>query len=329
MEKVNIGVIGAGVMGSHHIRVLSGIKDVSLIAVSDVDLEKLKEITQKVNVRWLYKDHKEMLSKERLDGVIVAVPSAFHKKVVLDCIEAGVNVLVEKPISDNLKDAREMVDKAKKKKIIFTVGHIERFNPVVMKIKEFLDSKMLGKIYLVNTIRIGPFPKRLYNAPGGVLVDLSVHDIDIINYLVGNINQVYSQLIISGKQEIYAKSLFQIDNDIRGSSEFSWVSPKKVRIIEVYGTKGMLRGDYQIQELKFYENSDEAEEALAKGKISEGKIIEYPINKQEPLKVELEHFVDCIKNKKEPLVKPEEALKALKIALAILESGENNKVIKI
>jgi len=326
---MNIGVIGAGIMGSNHIRVISAMKDVNLTAVCDVDLEKLKEMTQKVNVRWLYKDYKEMLSKERLDGVIVAVPSAFHKKVVLDCIEAGVNVLVEKPISDNLKDAQEMIDQAKKKKIIFTVGHIERFNPVVMKIKEFIEKNMLGKIYLVNTIRVGPFPKRFYGTPGGVLVDLAVHDVDIINYLVGNINQVYSQLIVSGKQEIYAKSLFQIDNDIRGSSEFSWVSPKKVRIIEVYGTRGMLRGDYQNQELKFFENSDESEGALAKGKISEGMIIEYPIQKQEPLKLELDHFIDCIKNKKQPLVKPEDAIKSLKIALAILESGENNKTVRI
>ena len=329
MEKINIGIIGAGIMGTNHIRVISAMKDVNLTAVCDVDLEKLKEITQKINVRWLYKDHNEMLEKERLDGIIVAVPSAFHKKVVLDCIEAGVNVLVEKPISDNLKDAQEMIERAKKKNIIFTVGHIERFNPVVTKLKEFIDKGMLGKIYLINTVREGPFPKRLYGTPGGVLIDLAVHDMDIIEYLVGNINQVYSQLIVSGKQEIYAKVLLQIDDSIKGSSEFSWVSPKKVRIIEIFGTKGMLRGDYQNQEVKFYENSDESEGALDKGNIGMGNVTDYPLQKQEPLKIELEHFFDCIRNKKKPLVKPEEALKSLKIALSILESGKNNKVVKI
>lgn len=326
---INLAVIGVGVMGSNHVRVLSELENTNLVAISDIDEEKLNKAVSKYNIKNTYKNHKEMLKREKLDGVIVAVPSVFHKEVVLDCVKKGVNILVEKPIAHTPEDAQEMIDKAKEKRIIFTVGHIERFNPVVTKIKEFINEGMLGKIYLVNSVRNGPFPKRLYGFQEGVLIDLSVHDIDIIRYLVGDINRVYSQMIFSGKQEIYTKSLFQINGDIRGSAEFSWVSPKKIRVIEIFGIKGMLRGDYQNQALSFYENSDEADTALTKGSISEGKIIKYPINKQEPLKIELEHFIDCIINNKKPIVDPEDAKRALEIALSIYESGKHNKVVQI
>ena len=326
---VNIAVIGTGAMGSNHVRVLSELSGVDLVAISDTDEEKLEKLSAQYNIKSTYKDHIEMFQKERIDGVIVAVPADFHKKVVLDCIQAGVNVLVEKPISHTLEDAQEMIDKAKEKNVILTVGHVERFNPVITKIKEFIDNGMLGKIYLVNSIRIGPVPKRLWGVGDGVLVDLSVHDIDIISYLVGDIEKVYSQLIFSGKQEIYAKNLFQIKDKVMGCSEFSWISPKRSRTIEISGVKGTLKGDYFSQELTLYENSDESETALTKGNISAGNVVNQPVNKQEPLKLELEHFIDCIKNNKKPLVTPEDAKKSLKVALSILESGKENKSIDI
>ncbi len=325
---VNIGLIGVGIMGTNHLRVLSNLNDVN-VSISDVDKDKCEELAKTAKVKSYYFDHKEMLDKEELDGVVVAVPSAFHKQIVLDCIEKGVNILVEKPIAHSLEDAQLMIDKANEKGVLLTVGHTERFNPVITKIKEFIDEGRLGKIYLVNSVRIGPFPKRLYGLQEGVLIDLSVHDVDIIRYLVGDIREVHSQMIFSGKQEIYARSLFKIDGDTMGSAEFSWVSPRKRRTIELFGIKGILRGDYINQELTFYENSDESEAALEKGTISEGKIIKYPIYKQEPLKLELEHFIDCIKNNKQPLVTSEDAKKALKVALSIYESGKDNKSVNI
>lgn len=326
---VNIAVIGTGVMGTNHVRVLSELEGVNLAAISDIDEEKLKLLSSKYNIKNTYKNHDEMLKNEKLDGVVVAVQAEFHKKVVLDCIKAGVNILVEKPIAHSLEDAQEMIDKAKEKGVMLTVGHIERFNPVVTKIKEFIDNGMLGKIYLINSIRAGPVPKRLWGLHEGVIVDLSVHDVDIINYLVGDIEQVYSQLILSGKQEIYAKNLFEIKDGIMGCSEFSWVSPKRARTIEILGTKGALKGDYFNQELTFYENSDESETALTKGTIGAGNVTNHTIDKQEPLKLELKHFTDCIKNNKKPLVDPKDAKKSLGIALAILESGKSNKPVNI
>ena len=326
-----LGVIGTGVMGSYHVRALSEMEDVELVAISDVKEEAVKEIAKRFNINKYYTDHNRMLEEVKLDGVVVAVPPAFHKKVAMDCIEKGVNILVEKPIAHTVDEADDMIKKAKEKNIVFTVGHIERFNPVVTKIKEFIKQGLIGSIYLINTIRIGPFPKRLYGMQEGVLIDLAVHDVDIINYLVGDIKQIYSQLIFSEKQEIYSKSLFKVGNGVNASSEFSWVSPKKTRIISVSGEKGMLRGNYQDQTLRFYENSEESEEGttLSKGKISEGRVIKYLIKKEEPLKIELKCFIDAIEGKREILVKPEEAKEALKIALGILESGKENCIVKL
>lgn len=327
---VNIAVIGVGVMGTNHVRVLSGLKEINFATISDIDEKKIKAIASQYGVKKTYTDHKEMLKNEKLDGVVVAVPPAFHKAVVLDCINAGVSVLLEKPIAHNLKDSQEIISKAKEKKAIVLIGHIERFNPVVAKMKELIDQGKIGEIYLVNSVRIGPFPKRLYGLQEGVLIDLSVHDIDIIRYLTGEINQVYSQLIFSGKQEIYARSLFKINKNVNGSSEFSWISVKRNRTIEVYGFKGMLKADYFNQELTLYENSNaENDDALKKGNIGVGPVIEIPITKQEPLKIELLHFIECIKNNKPPFVTLEDANRALEIALTVLESGKSDKVIHL
>lgn len=333
-----IGIIGAGTMGTNHARVLSAMKDVD-ICISEVNEERCRDIAGTFNAKSHYFDHNEMLEKENLDGVIIAAPSQFHKKLFLDCIRHKVNILVEKPIAENLHDANMMIEKARENGVIFTIGHVERFNPVISRMKEMV--KELGEIYLVNTVRAGPFPKRLYGSPGGVLVDLAVHDADIISYLVGDIDEVFAHVIRTGSQEIYANVLFKIGN-IRGSSEFSWVSPKRVRTIEIYGTNGMLRGDYHSQNLWFYENQDSApndaghsrktknlfEDIILKGNVTEGRVIQHPIRAEEPLKLELQNFVDSISGQK-PLVKPEEARKALAVALSILESGNENKAVKV
>ncbi len=329
-----IGVIGVGTMGSNHVRILSEMEDVE-VSVSDLDKEKCFAIADKFKVKSYYFDHKELL-KENLDGVVIAVPSKFHKDVFLDCVESGVNVLVEKPISENVEDAELMIEKAKEKGIIFTVGHVERFNPVVTKMKSLM--KEIGDVYLVNTIRAGPFPKRFYGSHGGVLLDLAVHDIDVISFLVGKISDLYAHVLKTGNQEIYANVLYGISEKTKGSSEFSWVSPKRVRKIEVFGTNGMLSGDYHNQTLSFWENPESGEvphssnlfeEILMKGNISAGKANEHEIEKEEPLKLELQNFLDSINKGTEVLVKPEEALHALKVAVSILKSGKDNNAVKI
>jgi len=331
---VKIGVIGIGVWGYNHVRVLSEVEESNLVAVSDLNNNRAKEISTRFRIPNYYSDHNKMLEKEDLDAVIIAVPSKFHKNVFLDCIKHNIAIFIEKPIADTLESADEMIIALENKNVVFTVGHIERFNPVIMKIRELIESNYAGEIYLVDTIRSGPFPKRLYDV--GILADLAVHDVDIINYLIGRIKQLYSNIIFSNGREIYAKVLFKVSETVKGSSEFSWVSPKRIREIKIHGTKGTIVGDYTNQSVWFYENADfiegtftDYQSMVVGGSISEGKVIRFPISKSEPLKNEIKHFIYCVKNKKKPFITAEESREALKIATLIFKSGEEDKIIEV
>jgi UDP-N-acetylglucosamine 3-dehydrogenase len=328
---IKLGIIGIGVMGSHHLRISSTMPGIKEIVISEPNPEKLNYVKEKYNVKG-YSDHIEMLEKEKPDAVIAAVPTKYHKDVVLKCLEHGAHVMVEKPIAEKIEDADEMINSAKQKNKILTVGHVERFNPAVAKLKELIQNNQIGKPYLVKTSRIGPFPKRLYGCPGGVLIDLAVHDIDVIEYLIGNIKEVYSKLIVEEKQEIYAKILLDIENSVKGSCEISWISPQRVREIEIYGTKGMFKCSYDKQRIDFYENADfteEKENIFQGGYVSVGKVTNFPVIKDEPLRLEIQNFVNSVLGKEEILIKPEQAKKVLQISLAILSSGKSNKTIKL
>ena len=320
---MKIGVIGTGSMGKNHVRVLKNIPEVDEVIISDIDKNNLENVSKLFGISKKYQDHLEMLEKEKPDGVIVATPPDSHKKNAMDVIKYETNVLVEKPIAHTIEDAEEMIKAAEKKDIIFTVGHIERFNPVVTKIKEFIDNKTLSNIYLINTRRVGPFPKRLLGNVEGVLIDLAVHDFDIINYLGGKIENIQSQIIKSKKQEIYVKTLMDLENNIKASCEFSWITPMRNRNIEIYGDAGMLKGDFYTQDVWFYENSDFQSNPsfkdtfMSTGLINAGKVVKYPIYKQEPLLLELTNFIKTIQGKDKILIKPEEGLIVLKNALSI------------
>ncbi len=322
---MKIAVIGTGVMGRNHLRVLGTFPEVSEVIAVDSDQNNLNIAHKEYFVSRSYMDYRELIAKEKVDGVIIATPPVSHKQISIDFLLSGHNVLVEKPVSHSLEEAKEIIAAAEKSGKVFTVGHIERFNPVITKIKEFIDNRLLSNIYIINTQRVGPVPKRLLGNVEGVLIDLAVHDIDIIQYLgKGIIESVKSDVLKLKKQEIYAKALMKLNNGIVASSEFSWISPRRMRIIEIYGDEGMILGDYYNQEVLFYENGDyekyssEITEAFfGAGKITAGKIINYPIYKQEPLILELKNFLNAINGKEEVFIKPSEALICLEKVLTI------------
>lgn len=319
---MKIGVIGTGTMGANHVRVLKNIPDVDEIVITDLNKDTLNHIAQKFGIKKTYTSIIECLDNEKLDGVIVATQPDTHKENTLLALERGCHVLVEKPITHDIDSAEEIIACARVNNRILTVGHVERFNPIVTKINEFLNQKMISNIYLIDTHRTGPFPKRLFGKIHGVLIDLSVHDFDIINYLVGKIKSIKSQIIRNELQEIYVKTLIDLENNIQASAEFSWISPRMVRTIEIYGDEGMIMGDFHNQEVYFYEN-DDYDSALKDNKyfmhglVKSGKVIKYPIYKQEPLLLEDINFINAIKGLEHPLVLPEEALLALNCALLV------------
>jgi UDP-N-acetylglucosamine 3-dehydrogenase len=320
---MKIAVIGTGSMGKNHVRVLKNISEVSEILIADIDSSNLTQTAEIYGIKKKYKNYIDLLENENPDGVIIATLPNTHKEIAVKILDLKIPVLVEKPIAHSVDDAEEMIKVSLRNKTILTVGHTERFNPVITKINEFIDSGLLTNIYLINSHRVGPFPKRLLGNVEGVLIDLAVHDFDIINYIGGAILSMKSQIINLGKQEIYVKTLLDVKNDIKASCEFSWVTPRRHRIIEIYGDSGMYLGDYFNQELRFFENSDynrnskSTSSFMNLGMINAGKEIKYPIFKQEPLLLEVKNFIDAIVNSTSPLVSPEDAKLALERALEL------------
>ena len=294
---IKVGVVGVGEMGQHHMRVYNDIEGADLIGIADVNERRVKEIANQRKTK-AFTDYKDLL-KEDLDAVSIAVPTILHKKVALDFIRERVNCLIEKPIATNIKDAKEIIREAERNKVKLAIGHIERFNPAVTKLKEIIENGILGKMLLLSTRRVGPFVPRIKDV--GIIVDLATHDIDIVRYLVGKeaVNIFAKSGGINNKKGDHALVILDF-GDVSASIEVNWFTPHKVRSLVATGTEGIAYLDYLKQEVVIYN--------------SEWKMIP-KIERKEPLKIELEHFLECVKNNGEPLVNGYEGLKVLEIAI--------------
>lgn len=334
MNKLKAGVIGVGSMGENHVRVYSELENTLLQSAADVNEETLRKTNQKYNIS-AYKDYGEMLSKEKLDIVSIVVPNSLHKQVAFDVISLGIPTLLEKPLALTVKEGEEIVDYAEKKKVKLMVGYLERFNPAVIELKKRLDDSELGRVYSIDVRRIGPSSTRKRDS--GVLFNIGIHDLDIIQYLLNSepvsMHSESTKGIYSEHKDMFY-GLLRFPNRVIASLSINWVSPAKVRQLCVTGEKGMFVVDYLTQDLFFYENANnksvnhEKEQkqtasqeflSVLKG-ASEGNMIKYHINRKEPLRAEIEHFVDCVAKNKKPLIDGREALKSLRLAERLIKA---------
>lgn len=292
---IKTGVVGLGMMGQHHARVYSEL-GYELVGVVDTDIERAKEIGERYGARY-YSDYAQLISQ--VDAVSIAVPTTLHRQIATDFIRQGVHCLLEKPIASNLEEAEEIIREAERKQVKLMVGHIERFNPAVLKLKQLIDRGDLGKLMIISTRRVGPFVSRVRDV--GIIIDSATHDIDIARYLTGKEPAgVFSRAgRFQHEKEDHAIVILNF-GDTTACIEVNWFTPHKVRSLVATGSKGIAYLDYIEQELTIH-NSQNA------------KTIK--IEKAEPLKLELEHFLECVKNDKKPLVDGYEGLKVLKIAL--------------
>lgn len=322
MSELNVAVIGIGNMGQHHIRNYFEMPQVNLVTVCDVNEEKGEKLAKKYNCLF-YEDYKKMLTEQRIDAVSIAVPTSLHCRVACDVLDRGVNVLLEKPIATNLVEAKNIINKAKERNLKLTIGHIERFNPAVQRIKKLITDNRLGDIVSINIKRVGGLPPQIKDA--NVVIDLAIHDIDISNYLLGEYpKEVYgfkSKNLINDRED----SAVILLKYLKASSfiEVNWVTPVKIRTMDITGTKAFARLDYINQTITLYENSyfkkdnqyANFNEFISKFSLADE--IKIGINKKEPLRCELEDFINAVSNNRKPLVAGEEAYKALEIALKI------------
>jgi UDP-N-acetylglucosamine 3-dehydrogenase len=318
---MKVGVIGAGSMGKNHARIYSEMPGIELAGIVDPDEQAGRAVARKCGCGH-YRDHRQFLERERPGAVSVCVPTSMHYSVAKDVIGSGVNLLIEKPITKNLKHAQEIVDLARKAGVKLAVGHIERFNPAVQRLKELIDRGKLGEITSILARRVGLFPPRIKDA--NVIIDIAVHDIDVFNYLLGkdpvSINASAGKALVNDRED-YA-DIFLKYNGTNGLIEVNWITPVKIRVLNVTGTKGYAELNYITQDLVMHESNyrktfDKFGDFVVRFGEPRKKLIK--VSKQEPLKLELEDFIDSVKNDREPLVNGVEGLNVLRIATDIMK----------
>jgi predicted dehydrogenase len=313
MEKIRVGVIGTGHLGSRHAKVYSSIakkSGIEFVGVCDVKKDIAKQTAKKYNTAY-FTDYHDMMDK--VDAISIVVPTNHHYQIAKDCLEEGKHVLIEKPMTRTLSEADKLVKLAEKKGLILQVGHIERFNSAVRAVEPYLK-----KPRFIECQRLGSIKQKKRVKDVGVVLDLMIHDIDIILGLVNSRVKTIEAVGMStvSDHEDIANVRLTFQNNAIADITASRVTKEETRKIRIFQEKSYILLDYLHQEAQLFKNSDRGPE---KTKIR--------IRKKEPLKVELKSFIDCVKNKKKPVVSGHEGRQALRVALDILDKINSNSKI--
>jgi predicted dehydrogenase len=332
MESIKLGVIGCGYWGPNLIRNFVEISNSEVVIVSDLKEDRLAHIKAIYPQVMVTKDYHGLFD-QNLDAVVVATPPATHYSFVKECLEHGLHVLVEKPITINSQHAEELIEISKKSDLVLMVGHTFEYNAAVHTLKNLIDSGELGQIYYVDAARLnlGLFQRDL-----NVLWDLAPHDISILMYILGcvpiSVNAQGTSFVYEGVHSVVYMNMLFPDN-IMAHIHVSWLDPCKVRRITVVGSKKMVvYNDIEsLEKIKIYDKGVEKPpytNTFADFQFSYryGDVTIPNIRFTEPLRKECQHFLDCINNHSEPLSSGQDGLRVVKIIEAAQRSlSENGK----
>lgn len=314
MKQTNVGVIGVGAMGYNHVRIYSELENANLLAISDMVRGTLDNVSKEFNTVG-YVDYDNILQLDDLEAVNICVPTVFHHDVVMSAIEAGKNVLVEKPVASHITEAKEMIDAAKDAGVILATGHVERFNPAVRVAKKLLQDGEIGEVVTANAKRLGPYPPRIRDV--GVATDLAIHDIDIFNYLFeSKAEMVFANMSSNLKNcefEDHAEIMTKYENGALSILETNWLTPYKKRQLNITGVEGIISVDYGSQSVTLYKENNKVEEVKVENK--------------EPLKEELRSFVNAVQSNKEAEVTGQDGYEALRIVEAAMKSSKEKNLV--
>jgi len=296
--------IGIGGWGKNHTRILSQLGKLS--AVCDVNPQRSKEYGEKYSVNH-YESLDDLLISEEFDGAFVVTPTSTHIEIARKLLEAKKHVFVEKPMTYNSEDGKKLAKLAEKKKVILTCGYIERFNPVVKLVKNYVKEKKFGELIMLEFHRENRMPLHIKDV--GIIYDTAVHDIDTANWLFDDVpNVVFARAgKIKHEHEDFASIMLGYKNDKIAIISSNWITPKKVRTFSAVCTDAVITSDFISQQVKI-EKKEETE---------------IPRNeKQEPLLLEIQNFLGAIEGKNEQVVKSQEAVNVTNIAEAALLSSQ-------
>ena len=299
-EGTKVGVAGVGAMGKNHARVLASLEGAKLTAIYDLDRARAEELASQYGAR-------AVTTLEELaaltDAVAVAVPTVAHREVAGFLLEKGKHVLVEKPLSDSLQEAQELVALADAGNRVLQVGHIERFNPVMRQLEDRIKLPRF-----IEATRLSPFPNRSMDV--GVVLDVMIHDLEIILHLVRSpvVSVDTAGMPVLTKREDIANARLRFENGCVANVTASRISDKKMRKIQVFHTEGYISLDYQEQSGHIYKR-----EGLGIARE------EVQVEKDEPLKLELAAFLDAVRQGAKPVVTGQQGAEALRLAIRITE----------
>ncbi|MCK5309894.1 MAG: Gfo/Idh/MocA family oxidoreductase [Thermoplasmata archaeon] len=327
-HNLKTGIVGVGSMGKNHARVNSEMG--VLAGISDSDEAVARPLAERFGVDY-YSDYKDMLASD-IQAITIATPTVAHFKIAMDAINAGKHVLVEKPICPTLEEAETLVKAAEDAGIVLAVGQIERHNPVVKFARDSIEQGKFGDIVSISARRVSSFPGRISDV--GVLLDLGIHDIDVIRYLAQSpVKSVYA---LGGKRqnekfEDHANVLLEFESGIMGYVEVNWLTPMKVRKISITCLENYVELDYMRQ-------SADVSSSQVSGMLDTNDLYRLPIEfdirhvslkKQEPLRNEHEDFVNAITGNGKPLVSGQDGTETLRVCQAALKSIKEGTRIKM
>lgn len=312
MKEINVAVIGVGNLGQHHSRIYSQMDNVNLVAVVDIDNKRANKISASYKTNG-YTDYHEIIGK--VDAVSIVAPTSLHYTIGKDILSAGINCLIEKPLTTDLNEAEELISLAMKKGAILQVGHIERFNGAILELQKHIHNPKFIEID-----RLGPYDPRV--ADVGVVLDLMIHDLDIVSFLVGTEVvdlEAYGTSIFS-KHEDIVKVRLKFKNGCIADLSASRATYGKYRKLRIFQPDAYISVDYATQRIRIYRKKISDAKSLKDIDIFSPKIVRI-----EPLLIELEHFVSCICEGKEPHVSGEHGRNALELALEVLKKLQKHE----
>jgi predicted dehydrogenase len=328
MANLRLGLVGLGMMGRHHARVIRETDGMELVGVADQFGDPYR-VAGNLEISTSVRD----LIATGIDAAVVAVPTEFHEVVALELAAAGVHTLVEKPIAVDVAAGTRIVEAFEAQGRIGAVGHIERFNPALQSLRKRIEAGDLGDVYQIATRRQGPFPSRI--ADVGVVKDLATHDIDLTAWLAQSRFTTVSAhtTIRSGRQhEDMVSFTGRLANGVITNHLVNWLSPMKERVTVVTGSRGAFVADTLGGDLSFFENgtvATEWESVSAFRGVSEGSMVRFALAKREPLRVEHEAFRDAILGVRDEIVTMREGLETVRVAEAVLHSANQTAAVAL